>query len=316
MMERFPSREPIRPARGQRPAWLLPVGIAVGAIAAIAMGALIGLALTGTRDVAEGDPTPSASFSATPGAADTAEPSGSPTPTPEPTPVALPVIPNRAIAAVAVDALAVRSEPNESSTTFGELGEGARVFMIGAPNESDGERWYRIAYVDGPQISGFECQISCGPSLGYVATPESGDDAWLEEVDVDCPNSPLTTAQFLEMLPLERLHCYGRSDITVNGTLDEFANDPTGTATPEWLADTAPRSIGDGSWGIRFAPTLLDDIPAPSTTVRMVGHFEDEAAATCRVDHTRVADAPSTAHIVLGCRMAFVVTAFEVLASP
>jgi len=310
-------REPY-PARSQRPAWLLPAGITVGAIAAIAIGAFIGLALTGPRDVAEGGQTPSAQASATPDATLTAEASGSPTPTPEPTPIAQPLIPNRAIAAVAVDVLAMRAEPNEASTSFGELGMGARLFIIGAPNDGDGdgERWYRVAYVDGPQVSGFECQISCGPTLGYVATADSGDEAWLVAVDVECPSSPLTTGQFLEMLPLERLHCYGRSDIMVSGILDEVANDPHGAATPAWLADVAPRSIGVGGWGIRFAPAIGDDIPAPSTTVRLIGHFEDEAAATCRVDYTLLPDAPSTAHVVLACRTAFVVTAFEILAGP
>ena len=307
-------RDQYHAARSQRPGWLLPVGIAAGAIAAIAIGAFIGLALTGPQEGAQADPTPSTSVSATPDAS--AELSGSPSPTPEPTPIALAVIPNRAIAAVTVDAMAVRGEPDGASTSFGELGAGARLFIIGAPSEGDDERWYRVAYVDGPQVSGFECQISCGPWLGYVATANSGDEAWLEELDVECPSSPLTTARFLEMLPLERLHCYGRSDIEVSGTLDEIANDSHGAATPAWLADVAPRSIGGGSWGIRFAPAIGDDIPAPSTTVRLRGHFEDEAAATCRVDYAELPDAPPTPHVVLACRTAFVVTAFEVLAGP
>ena len=310
-------REPIRPAQARRPAWLLPVGIAVGAVAAIAAGAFIGLALTGPRDVAQGDPSPSTSSQAT--ATPTAEPTGSPSPTPEPTPVALPVIPNRAIAAITVDALAVWSEPNETSINFGELGARARLFIIGEPAERQDERWYRIAYVDGPTVSGFElgeCQLNCGPSLGHVAIPASGDDAWLEEVDIDCPASPLTADRLLEMLPLERLHCYGRSDLTVSATLDELVNEPSGAATPEWLSDNPPRTIGVGSFNIHFAPDFPGELPAPGTSVRMVGHFEDPAASTCRIDYTRVADAPSIAHIVLACRTRFVVTDVEVLATP
>ena len=310
-------RDPLYP-RSRRPAWLLPAAIAVGAIAAIAGGAFLGIALSGPSDVAQGEATPSASAAGTPGPTPTFELSTEPTPSPSPTPVALPVIPNRAIAAITVDALTVWSEANESSIDFGELGAGARLFIIGEPAEREGERWYRVAYVDGPKVSGFdlgECQLNCGPSLGYVATPTDGDDAWLE-VDVACAASPMTTAELLAMVPLERLHCYGRSEITVTGALDQSVIEPNGALTPEWLADNPPRAIGNGTLGIHFAPDLEGDLPPPSSTVRMVGHFEDPAAATCRIDYTLVPDAPSTAHIVLGCRTRFVVTDAEVLAAP
>ena len=305
-------RDPLYPRR-RRPAWLLPAAIAVGAIAAIAGGAFLGVALTGPRDVAQGDATPSASAIGTGGPSPTLELSPEQTSSPEPTPGALPIIPNRAIAAITVEAVALWSEPDASSLNFGDLGAGARLFIIGEPSERDGERWYRIAYVDGPS-AGFDCNITCGPSLGYVATPASGDDPWLEEMDVTCPASSLTTDQLSELLPLERLHCYGRSDLTVTGTFDGFVNEPSGTSTPEWLADNPPRSTGNGSFDLHFAPDFEGELPDPGTMVRMVGHFEDPAAATCRVDYTMLPDAPSTAHIVLGCRTQFVVTDVEVLA--
>jgi hypothetical protein len=307
-------RDPLYPRR-RRPAWLLPAAIAVGAIAAIAGGAFLGVALTGPRDTAQGDATPSASTVGTAGPTPTVELSTEQTSSPEPTPVALPVIPNRAIAEITVDSVALWSEPNESSLAFGELGTGARLFIIGEPGERDGQRWYRIAYVEGPS-SGFDCNLSCGPSLGYVATPASGDDPWLEVLDVTCPASPLTTDQLLDLLPLERLHCYGRSELTVTGPLDEFVNESSGTSTPEWLADNPPRTTGIGSFSIHVAPDFDGELPDPGSMVRMVGHFEDPAAATCRVDYTLLPDAPSTAHIVLGCRTRFVMTDVEVLAAP
>ena len=313
-------REPIRPVRRRRPAWLLPAAIAIGAVLAIAGGAFVGLALTGPRDLAQAESSPTPTVEATPSATvrASAEPSVAPTATPEPTPEAPQVIPNLAIAAITADALGVWSEPSEGTIQLGELGAGSRLFVIGEPSEDADLRWYRVAYIDGPTVSGFElgqCELNCFPTLGYVATPASGEDAWLEEVDVDCPESPLTTDQLADLHALERLHCYGRSEITVTGILEAPPDGvtPSGAFLPTWLADHAPLFAG---FGIHFSPEYDGALPEPLSTVRMVGHFEDEAAPTCSFDPTMISDGPSTHYVVLYCRATFVVTELEVLAGP
>ena len=314
-------REPIPPVRRRRPAWLMPVAVAIAAILAVAGGAFVALALTGTRDVAQSEPSATPTDVATPSAmaSPSAEASVAPTATPEPAPEAPPVIPNLAIAEITVDALAVWSEPNEGTIQMGELGEGSRLFVIGEPTEDAGLRWYRVAYIDGPTVSGFElgpCQLNCFPTLGYVATRASGEEASLEEVDIDCPVSPLTTDQLAGLHALERLHCYGGSEITVTGLLEAHPDGvtPSGAFLPTWLADQAP--LFAGRLGIHFSPEFNGELPGPLSTVRMVGHFEDEAAPTCSIDPTRIADGPSTHYVVLYCRAAFVVTELEVLSAP
>ena len=313
---------PVMPRRGRR--WWIPVAVVAGGFAAVGGGVLLSIALTG-GDGTTGRSSPSPAVTASAVASSetlstSPSESASAEPTPSPTPVAQPIIPNLAIAAITVDALAVWSEPSEATIQYGELGEGARLFIIGDSMEDDGLRWYRIAYVDGPSVSGFElgpCQLNCSPTLGYVATPAAGADEWLEEVEIGCPAPPLTTDQLAGLVPLERLHCYGSSDITVSGALDDFTGGPSsGAFLPSWLAATGPRSAGGGALQIHFPPTYAGELPDPLSTISMVGHFEDDAAPTCEVDFTRISDGPSTPWVVLGCRSAFVVTEVEVLAAP
>ena len=149
-----------RRVRRQRPRWLVPAAIAIGAILAVVVGAFVALALTGTRDVAQGERSSTPTVDATPSATvpASAEASVAPSATPEAPPEGPPIIPNLAIAAITVDALGVWAEPNEGSIQYGELGAGARLFIIGEPTEDADQRWYRIAFVDGPTVSGIRAR--------------------------------------------------------------------------------------------------------------------------------------------------------------
>lgn len=90
----------------------------------------------------------SASASATPVIASATATPGAP---------ANPTLPNRAIAEVRVDHLNVRDAGNTTGLVVGQLGVGARVFVIGEPQVVDALYWYPIAVVSGEYSGANEC---------------------------------------------------------------------------------------------------------------------------------------------------------------
>ncbi len=140
-------------------------------------------------------------------------------------------------------------------------------------------------------------------------------------------------------MALERdrlLACFGRSDLTFLATVAGATVDcvafqiepawlgcpPVAYLAPPPAAETRPApgaAAGDlslASAGVR----LLEAHGAPGsgigpalfivdTTVRVTGHFDDPAAAACRIVSAQPGlQTPSPAEAVLGCRAAFVVT--------
>jgi hypothetical protein len=302
------------------------VGIAVGGLLAIAIGALIAVALSGTREAAQASATPSPSGSIAASASLGPTDSPEPTEVPSPTAVAIPVIPNRGIAFVTTDVLTFRAGPGESARAYGELGAGVRLFVIGTPEEEGDLRWYRMAYISGPIVSGFGlgtgCELQCGPDIGWAATPLTGEERRLSEGEADCPASPMTVDQLATLAPLERLHCYGRQDITATGTLDSCFCEDQGSSVfePAWLG-SPPRRFVDGFLGLHVSPDSGLPLPEPESTIRFTGHFEDAAAPSCRVDFSDPAiagsyDGPTGAVLVLTCRTALVITDYEVVPGP
>jgi zinc ribbon protein len=303
--------------------WWVPAGIIAGGIAALGAGVLLAALLDGGPDSVAGDPSPSAGETASVTASSSAEPSDSaiPTPTVEPTPEPAPVIPNLGIAAVVTDGLTLRSQPNEGASAVRELGPDWRLFVIGAPTEADDLRWYRVATLPSPTCTE-QCDL-----IGYVATPiQAIEDPWIQGVGVDCPISPMTNNDLGALAPLEALHCYGRNEIVVTGTIDDTIGGFEGPLaySPEWLAHPfAPpyfRAAQGFSIGFRPHPDADLDPPEAEDVVRVTGHYEDPAATTCRVtiDPAFEGDEnpplPDPALVVLGCRATFVWTAYEVTA--
>lgn len=304
----------------QRPAWL-PFAIVAGGIAAVTAGALVGIILVGGPDEVAADPSASPSASA-PGsvvpASSSATPSqsGTPTPTPEPTPEPAAVIPNRAIAVVTTDVLNVRASASESASILGELTRGRRLFVIGDPTEANDLRWYRLGVVASPS-----CETNCD-LLGFVATPLAAEEAWIEELAIDCPSSPLTEATIAGLQPLEALHCFGRNEIVLTGTVETPCCGYVGphVFSPEWLAHpTTPAFLRSAGIGFRPHPDAELEVPARGDVVRITGHYEDPAATSCRVSvdpswdtGDETVQLPNPARVILDCRATFVWTDYEV----
>ncbi len=298
-----------RPRR-QRPAWVVPALIA-GALASLAAGALLAVALDGRRDTAVGDPSPTPSASVSDTTSASAEPEESESPTPSPTPTAS-IIPNRGIAQVLTESAVLRANPNDTAAVLAELGAGRRLFVVGEPEESGEQRWYRVGTLD---ESG--CDDDCR-LIGWVGTPIADDGAVIEAADVSCPSSPMTADQLASVPPLEALHCYGRSELTITGVVGrrEVDEDAPLSYTPGWLAEPMPELFIGSGLGYHPLPDADLEEPEEGAEVRVRGHFEDPAATSCRVSAS--ADAgevtlPQPARVVLDCRATFVWTEIDIL---
>ena len=303
-----------------------PLAIAAGAIAAVLGGAVLGIVLLGPRTDAVADESPGLSPSASAAPSASAEDNPSPSasaddrPSASPTPATVAIIPNLGIAEVTTDALNLRAAANQSSESLAMLEPGRRLFIIGQPTDAGDLRWYRVAPFDDAE----GCESGCG-LLGFVATPMSAsEDAWIEEVDVSCPTSPMTAQQIGALVPLEALHCYGNNEIVVTGTVDNPIHGPYSPLvyTPGWLNYENIQYLQHAGWmSYRPHPSAGLEMPERGEVVRVTGHFEDPAATDCRVTVDPgffggevPADfvAPAPNRVVLDCRAAFVWTAYEV----
>jgi hypothetical protein len=292
------------------------VAIILGGIGAIAGGALLAIALDADDDTAAG-PSAAATSSVAAAASVAASESASAEPTPSPTPAQAPVIANRTIVEVGGEPLNLRQQPSDSAGILSELAPGLRLFTIGEPTDAGELRWYRVGVVNR------DCGDDCN-RIGYVATPVAAEEEpRIAEVAIDCPSSPMTVEALVGLAALEALHCYGRTDIVVTGTIDTPASsEPVAIEyTPEWLAGPAPAHfVGEGgAIGFRAAPDSDLEVPERGDVVRVTGHFEDPAATSCRAsiadDQEDPVELPHPARVVLDCRATFVWTAYEVTGS-
>ena len=308
-----PQDKPRATGRPRRsPRWV-PAAIVAGAIAAIGAGALLAFVLDDRRDPVATDPSPSASETASLAASQSTAPSESASPTPEPAAV----IPNLGIAQVVTDVLNLRSQPDEGASVVAELATDRRLFIVGEPTESDDMRWYRVA-----TVADANCPDPCD-LIGYVSTPVAAEDSALEEVAIDCPNSPMTLEDLGALAPLEALHCYGRNEIVVTGTVASPIGGYEGpfAYSPVWLAHplALPFLATQQGATLGYRPHPDSDLEAPEggDVVRVTGHYEDPAATSCRVTvDPAFADEdpvlPNPALVVLTCRATFAWTDYEV----
>ena len=320
--QRVHTSRPAPRSEGRR--WWIPVALAAGAVAAVLGGALLGIALMDDPEDGLAGTSPSAGATAS---ADepTATPSDSQLPSPSPSasePATAAVIPNRAIAEVATDPLNLRAAATDGSEALVTLEPGRRLFIIGEPSEASDLRWYRVAPFDDAE----GCEDGCG-LIGFVATPVRDDEeAWIQAVEVTCPSSPMTAEQIGVLDPLEALHCFGRNEIQITGTLDLPIHGPISPYrySPGWLTQGSLLFLRD-AWWVTYRPHPDAGLESPERgdVARVTGHFEDPAATDCRgtVDPDFFGgeipdDFESTimpARVVLDCRTAFAWTDYEVI---
>ncbi|MCV0402883.1 MAG: hypothetical protein K5924_04120 [Chloroflexi bacterium] len=311
LVQNGPALAPVRPRRARRRApWVVPAIIA-GGLASVAGGALLSIALNGARDPVATEPSTSPSLPASAAATASVSEEPSTSPTPSPTPTAAPIA-NRSVAEVAVEAVTLRANANDTSAVLAELGAGRRLFVIGEPEENGELRWYRVGTLDEAGCSD-DCRL-----IGWVSTPIADVDPTIEQADVSCPSSPMTADELAAVPPLEALHCYGRSELTVTGTVQrrEPDEDPPIVFSPSWLADPNPELFLATNVGYHPLPESDLEAPEEGDRVRVRGHFEDPAATSCRATAGEDAESPTLpqpARVVLDCRATFVWMEYEIL---
>ena len=162
---------------------------------------------------------------------------------------------------------------------------------------------------------------SQGPTPTDVTTtlPTSTPDAGQSPL-VGCLGPRPDLAAILAIDPSRRPACFGQSDVTflADGTTAEVECGP-GQVEPAWLwcppaAFLAPpgRAKAATMLAAYLAPgSGLDQAQfVPGAIVQVTGHFDDPAAAACRIVRAAPPEWPvlTPAEVVLACREAFVVT--------
>jgi hypothetical protein len=214
-----------------------------------------------------------------------------------------------AMAEVVVDGgVRVRSLPtvDPSSVKYEPLlVRGDEVFIVDGPVSADGYEWYLVQSLPGG--------TSGGP-FGWVAAASRDGETWIDDLGgPDCPSLP-GDARRLGVLPEELLvHCYGGTERTFELDANVYCLQPEGPAIePAWLGMGCGLLSGDacGSCGIPIAVDPQFGMLPREELARwsFAGHFDDPAAATCRLAAPSGIDDPSPELVVHRCRTTFVLT--------
>lgn len=269
--------------------------------------------------------TPSASAMSTPSATATSTPLATAEPTPDP---ATDALASGTIAVVTVNDLNVRDRPAPDGRSYGHMSAGTRVFVVQGPEQAGGYGWYQVATVDWGNESA-PCGEGC-PRSGWVAGTTGAHETWLSPEELRCPSEPKLKA-FARLNPFERLACYGDQPLTLQGAIWQPCCGYVGAMVyePNWLSwPSGPPSLSYtetlsySGVQLRFDPDARLEEPDYADIVRVTGHMDDPAAATCTVrvdesalyqDPTLTADPEELAYAPIGCRTQFVVDSIEIL---
>ena len=291
------SHQPLPASRNPR---LLAV-IATVVIASVGVGVVVAQFIGGAREglptaAASSEPSVTLTTTVEPTATDTQE-AQTPTPSPSPTAKAIAILANGAIASVSVDALNLRQSADASSASLASLTEGTELFVIGQPQDDGDLRWYRVAvgpFADGP------CTDTCVDAIGWVATPATGEDRWIEEAEVACPASPVTVDQLTAITrsAVSTASVAPISAAPVGLTISAAATLEVIVFEPAWLA--WPPSLffraSDFYTTLYYArlPGPGEDwasvTPVAGDIVQFTGHFDDPAAPDCHAEFRHGAD--------------------------
>lgn len=241
--------------------------------------------------------------------------------------------PRLAITSSTVDGLRLRAGPSlaadvveflTGNPAVRRIDAGQLLAALDGPVASDGYDWYLVQVIGG------------GPGserLGWAATPQEGD-AWLVPSELECPAAPPGLEATMAMGPAAALYCSDGEDLRLEGyVVTGFGCNVMGNFEPMWLAHPCANMsfISPAPLGTIDRPTFLH-YPAPGVTnptltfsddqvVRIVGHYDDAAAAGCVIEPADDLDPGSPGYAasdpaadVAVCRLRFVVT--EVMALP
>lgn len=176
------------------------------------------------------------------------------------------------------------------------------VYVLDGPVTADGYDWYLVAeHRHGALV---------WDTIGWVAAGDQ-EDPWLVQREITCPNDPIELADvaYPPHSPLEVMHCLGGRELTLRGYYVDLSSrdgsEDDCMHQPAWL-DCSPigRILHLQPFSAEDLPLHLhpdvDEPPERETWIEVTGQFDHPAAADCGGgDPARV----------LGCRVAFVVTA-------
>lgn len=263
-----------------------------------------------------GGPAESAAPSATAGIVPTSVPTLEPTtspaslppsPSPEPTPTTVPTqaaggseeypelsYVNRFVMRVVVSDLNVRSKPSKSAKSNGKAPKGGLFMMYDWPIKADGYTWYSgftlltskpgvLPDLPTPIDTGYDEVLG-----GWMATGTE-DTPFLFPLGARCPDVK-DLANIAGMLDSERISCFGSDPLVVDGpfSADGCGGEAPGSYEPGWLAFPLECSRLDQttegalSLYLHFPPGS-PTLPAEGAHVRVLGHFSDDRASTCRI---------------------------------
>lgn len=191
---------------------------------------------------------------------------------------------------------------------------GRRFLVVDGPVANEGTDWYLVDMAQGAFYPS---------AFGWLPATDDGRPL-LRVVEPSCPAGEVTVEDLLALIPGERLHCFGNSEMTLDPVMASLAGEDQVQSgvdgTPAWLArDTRWRLFGaggpegvDGALPVAIAPTVGDTLPA-NGWLSVRGHFDDAAAATCTRSYPDEWGVPDEAPAIesLRCRHLFVVTSLE-----
>ena len=256
------------------------------------------------------DPSPSAEGSPSTVPA-TASPLATPLP---PRPEQLPYLPPLSRAQVVSATLNVREEPSLDARVVATLTAGDEVHVWGSfdawgPVASGGVVWY---------------PIETGDIRGWAAKGAGSGVYYLEPIPDACPRAA-GLASLLAASAWERVSCIGSDQLQLSGVTEIACQGGVREATyePSWLAAWCPpfvltdRQRPDGPitgrLNLAFPPDLsLPDELRNGSIVEVSGHFDDPAAAACKIEPKSTYQWNDRSLWVL-CREQFVVTDVEVV---
>lgn len=251
-------------------------------------------------------------------------PSPTPSASPSTTPPAVPasdLLPPYSVVRV-LEELELREGPGTGGPALATIAAGQSVWILGSgefgPVTIEGATYYPAMYA--LNFAGWPAGVD-GGFQGWVPTERDGLPL-VELVPVTCPAlDALRPAVLAGMTAWARLTCYGNQEIVLEGTwIGGSGGIWPWEGEPAWLVPPdVERGVSDADAAFSFvlAPGVV--VPAALESggggVRITGHFDDPAAATCVINAGEPMVEQPAESVYLFCRERFVVTNVE-LAPP
>jgi hypothetical protein len=197
--------------------------------------------------------------------------------------------------------------------------QGATLFVGDYPGAlgpviAEGIEWYAV----GPR----DDQPNRPPGIQGWAAGGGASGSFLATIPPRCEEMAR-----VQLTPFEGLACFGRHPMTFEGTYGcgECGGFDPGMFEPAWLASPFPAGLavvnpkvgqGIGRTLLRIPPGAGYELPVSGAIVRLTGHYDDPAAATCRITFGGEGDArpaPDPRAVLYYCREQLVMDGYEMI---